>query len=101
MGLVVGISERQDGTEVQVERDGAGEVVAFPTRPDEAAARSRARSTRRIGWVRIDLDPAHPATSTCTLVSTPHRLPMRCGIGLGAALGLARLGVPTLIGSRG
>jgi len=100
VGLVVGVSERRDGTDVEVERDGAATVVALPTRPDDDAARHRALNARRIGWVRIDVDPADPATSTCTLVSTPHRLPVRCRIGLAAALGLARLGVPTVIGTR-
>jgi hypothetical protein len=94
---VISLVDGPHGTELRVQRQGAVQAVVLPVRPDARAARSRARAARRISWIAIDVDEADPARSRGTLVCTPHRLPVSSAVSLPAALGLARLGIPTVV----
>jgi hypothetical protein len=99
-GVVAGLgrgSSRGSGpsTEVVVRAgDGGITLVDVPGRPDRAAAERVGAGLRRLVWQRIEV--AGPEVR-CTVRGVRHRLPCERSVSLGAALGLAERGLPTVV----
>ncbi|MEL7157961.1 MAG: hypothetical protein AAFN30_15390 [Actinomycetota bacterium] len=68
--------------------------AAVPAVADEAQARRYLATVRRVDRVEIHLAPDQ---TSCQAIGRRSRLPFRSPIRLPVALGLARLGVPTVL----
>ena len=90
--FVKGCSDSGEGTVLWV-GDGVGIFLAVRT--DLAAARRVAGAFRRVDRVGIVLHDVGPGDAVVHAVG--HRLPVHRRISMSAALGLARLGVPTVV----
>lgn len=90
--IVTGCADAGDGT---ILATGDGDTVVVDTRTDLAAARRVRGAFRRVDRVELMLSGSDSGAATVHAVG--HRLPVCRRISVGAALGLARLGVPTVV----
>lgn len=90
--LVRACDESADGTVV---RTGEGDRIAIDACVDDAAARRIRGAFRRID--RVEIHCGVPGAAGAVIHAVGHRLPVHRRIPVGVALGLARLGVPTVV----
>jgi hypothetical protein len=74
---------------------GDGDEIELDIRTDVAAARRIGGAFRRVDRVEIILSDSGSADAAVHAVG--HRLPVCRRVSVGAALGLARLGVPSVV----
>ncbi|MFN3219679.1 MAG: hypothetical protein ACE367_24605 [Acidimicrobiales bacterium] len=90
--LVTGSVDAGDATVLST---GDGDRILVDSRTDLAAARRVRGSFRRVDRVELVFSDAGSASAAVHAVG--HRLPVCRRVSVGAALGLARLGVPTVV----
>lgn len=90
--LLKAVGESGDATSLWT---GEGERIVVHVQVDLAAARRVSAAFRRIDRVELVLSGADPVEAAVYAVG--HRLPVRRPVSVGAALGLARLGVPAVV----
>lgn len=92
-GLVVRATPHRSSTYLDIAADLGIHTVRIDRLPDTEAAHRAALGMRRVLSLRIDV---RAGSITCQLRGLGHRHPLDRPVGVDAALGLVRLGVPTL-----
>jgi hypothetical protein len=92
-GLVVRATPHRSSTYLDVAADDGIHTLRIDRLPDVDAAQDAAAGMRRVTSLRID---RWGDRVVCVLRGLGHRHPLERPIGVGAALGLVRLGVPTV-----
>lgn len=90
--FVTGCHDTGDGA---VLTTGEGDAIGVDSPSDLAAARRVRGAFRRVD--RVELVVSDVGSADAVVHAVGHRLPVRRRVSVGAALGLARLGVPTLV----
>lgn len=90
--LVIDCDDAGDGTVLST---GDGDRILVDTRTDLAAARRVVAVFRRVD--RVELVLSDIGRTDASVYAVGHRLPVRRRVSVGAALGLARLGFPTVV----